>query len=348
MDKIKLTIAVTGLNAHDNPGPGIPVVRCLRDSGAFDLRTIGLAYENMEPGIYLHNDIDKTYIVPYPQEGKDLLLQRLEYIHANEKLDMIIPNYDAELYNYMKLRDTLNTWGIKTYLPSLEQFDERHKHNLPEFGKKYNLKIPRSRAILSHNELKQLQSEFTFPMVIKGKFYDAYVANSFDQAVVYFNKISAKWGLPIIVQEFVRGTEVNVAALGDGKGNTIAAVPMKKLYITDKGKGWSGITLDDDSMVDLTKRLIKSTNWRGGLELELIKDTKGELYIIEINPRIPAWIYLSYGAGQNIPEAMVKMALGYDVQPYPKHKIGVMFVRYSYDIITHVSEFQKLATTGEL
>jgi hypothetical protein len=78
--------------------------------------------------------------------------------------------------------------------------------------------------------------------------------------------------LPVIAQEFVKGTEVNVIALGDGKGNTIAAVPMRKQYITDKGKAWGGITLADEKMMELTRMIIQKTKWKGGMELELIKN----------------------------------------------------------------------------
>ena len=60
MNRDNLTIAVTGLNNTDNPGPGIPVVRGIRDSREFNPRIIGLAYENLEPGIYMHDIIDKT------------------------------------------------------------------------------------------------------------------------------------------------------------------------------------------------------------------------------------------------------------------------------------------------
>ena len=59
-------------------------------------------------------------------------------------------------------------------------------------------------------------------MLVKGKFYDAYIAQNPEQAKMYYYKISSKWGLPIIIQEFVEGTEVNVVALGDGKGHTMA------------------------------------------------------------------------------------------------------------------------------
>jgi len=123
---------------------------------------------------------------------------------------------------------------------------------------------------------------------------------------------------------------------------------MRKQYITDKGKAWGGITLDNKEMLDLTHKIISSTNWRGGMELELIKTNKNELYIIEINPRIPAWVYLAVGAGQNLPEAMVRLALGEKVKPFDKYQIGRMFVRYSYDLIIDLKDFEKLSTTGKL
>ena len=56
----RLVVAVTGLNAIDSPGPGVAVIRAIRDCADFDVRIIGLSYEALEPGIYLHNIVDKT------------------------------------------------------------------------------------------------------------------------------------------------------------------------------------------------------------------------------------------------------------------------------------------------
>ena len=70
--------------------------------------------------------------------------------------------------------------------------------------------------------------------------------------------------------------------------------------------------------------------------------------MLEMNPRFPAWVYLAVGCGQNHPEALVKMALGEKVKPFEKYEIGKMFIRYSYDQIVNLSDFEKIATTGEL
>ena len=348
MSKKKISVALTGLNNTDNPGPGVPVIRGIRESAEFDARIIGLAYENLEPAIYMHDVVDKTYQVPYPSEGTDVLIQHILKIHEKDPFDVLIPNFDAELYAFMRAEETLKKAGIHTFLPTLEQFEERHKSNLPDFGEKYDVKVPFSKPIFKQEEIEELKKDFEYPLMVKGKFYDAYLAYNAEQVRMHYNKISAKWGLPIIIQEFIKGTEVNVVALGDGKGNTVGAVPMRKQYITDKGKAWAGITLDDKKLLDLTDHIISSMKWRGGMELEIVKSFDNELYIIEINPRIPAWVYLAVGAGQNLPEALVKLALGMDVEPYTEYKVGKMFIRYSSDLITDLKEFEKLSTLGEL
>jgi len=346
--KTKITIAVTGLNNTDNPGPGVPVIRGIRESDVFETRILGLAYENLEPGIYMPGMVDKTYRVPYPSEGSDVLVNRILEIHKKDPIDVLIPNFDAELYAFMRSENILKEAGIKTFLPTLEQFEERHKTNLPDFGEKYDLDVPFSKTITRIDEIATLKEEFDYPVMVKGKFYDAYLAYNEEQVRMNYNKISAKWGLPVIIQEFIKGTEVNVVALGDGRGNTIGAVPMRKQFITDKGKAWSGITLDDQKMLDLTYRIIRATKWRGGMEVELVKSHKNKFYIIEINPRIPAWVYLAVGAGQNLPEALVKLALGMAVTPYVDYQVGKMFIRYSYDLIIDLNVFEKLSTLGEL
>lgn len=347
MSKKTLTIAVTGLNNIDSPGPGVPVIRGIKKSG-IDVRIIGLAYENLEPGIYMPGLVDKTYLMPYPSTGSEVFLERLEYINNKEKIDLIIPNFDSELYLFIKFGNHLKEMGIRTFLPSLEQFEERHKANLPEFAKKYQIKVPESKSIIEESELENLPKPITYPYWIKGKYYEAYKVNNHSQAIRYYKKISAKWGLPVVAQQSVHGTEVNVVALGDGQGNVIAAVPMRKQYITDKGKAWGGITIEDERMLQITHDIIRKTKWRGGLELEMIKTDEGEYFLIEINPRIPAWVYLAVGAGQNIPEMLCRLAMGEDVEPVKKYEYGKMFIRYSWDLIGDISEFEKIIMFGEL
>ncbi|TAD99467.1 MAG: ATP-grasp domain-containing protein [Bacteroidetes bacterium] len=348
MSKPVFNIALTGLNAIDSPGSGSGVIRSLREPKDFDVRIIGLAYENLEPCIYMPHLVDKTYRIPYPSEGQEALLERLRYIHAQENLHIIFPNFDSELYNFIKLEKKLaDEMQIKMLLPTLEQFESRHKAVLYEFGEKAGIKVPKAKPVFSAMEIAKIAYDFRFPLVVKGKYYEAAVTYTIEQAQQHFHKISAKWGLPILLQEFVHGTELNVCGIGDGKGNLLGAVSMRKLYITDKGKAWAGITIDDDELTDLTQKFVEKSHWKGGFELEIIRNGNGEYYLLEINPRFPAWSYLTTGAGQNQAALLVNMAMGLPYEPFTSYEVGKMFIRFSEDMVVDLQDFEKISTFGE-
>ena len=343
-----LTIAVTGLNANDNPGPGIAVVRALREEFGDSVKIIGLAYEALEPVIYMKHIIDQTYQIPYAAQGSAALLERLLSINDTEQLDLVIPNFDAELLNFIKISPELRMAGIKTFLPNIEQLANRDKLNLNNFGSANSFLVPESHLIQEANDLLTTAEALNYPMVIKGRFYEADVVYSLDAAQKSFYRLSAKWGLPVIAQQFINGTEINVAGLGDGNGNLISAIPMRKLYITDKGKAWAGVTIEDSELLNMARRFAAATRWKGGFELEIMREKDGRFFIIEINPRFPAWIYLTAVAGQNQPAALVKMAMGKHIEPFTEYATGKMFVRYSWDEIVDIADFQQFSAFGQI
>lgn len=343
-----IVIAVTGLNAIDSPGPGVAVIRAIREGMDRPVRIIGLAYENLEPGIYMEGICDKTYQISYPAAGASILLNHIQRIHEQENIDLIIPNFDAELPNFIQLNDRLANMGIRTFMPDADMFAARDKERLYAFGKEHGFNVPRDKTIHHFGELTDAADELGYPLVVKGKFYEAVIANTAEQVQKAYYKISSKWGLPIIAQEFIKGSEINIAVLGDGTGKAISVIPMKKLYITDKGKAWAGITLEEETLLELGRKFAAATQWRGGLELEIMQKPTGELFIMEINPRFPAWIYLTAGAGQNQPASLVKMAMGEQLEPLTEYEAGKLFIRYAWDMIVNVSEFQHFTALGQL
>ncbi len=343
-----MKIAVTGLNNVDSPGPGVPVIRAIKDSGNFDGEIIGLIYDALEPGAYMKEVSVRNYMIPYPSSGIDNLLERLQFIQEKEKIDVIIPTLDSELYAFTKLAPQLLEIGIKTFLPTIQNLNLRSKDKLFEFCDKNNINVPKNILALSVKDLYKIPADLKYPVAVKGIFYDAYIANNFEEALAAFHKISNKWGLPVIVQEYINGDEYNVCALGDGAGEMIGAVAMKKLYITDKGKAWAGVTIHENKLIELSLKIINILKWRSGTELEFVKDKKSnQYYMIEINPRFPAWVYLSVAAGQNLPYALLQLALGEKVNSMKEYEIGKIFIRYSWDLITDIKDFEQISVKGE-
>jgi carbamoyl-phosphate synthase large subunit len=335
-------IAISGLNATDNPAPGIPVAKSLR--GEYEI--IGLSYDPNEPGNYL-DIISKTYLMPYPSLGFDELYKRLKYIKEKEDISMIIPCLDAELPLYIKYQQKIEDLGIKVVLPSEENFELRNKNRLDKLSQDLEITYPKTFEVSSVSDMKKVTEELEYPIMVKGNYYKAYMAHNFESATEYFYKISNEWGFPILIQEVVSGEELNLVGVGDGKGVLTGGVTIKKLTTTDIGKIWTGITIEHKPMMEVAKKFIAKTSWRGPFELECIVNGDN-VYMIEINPRFPAWVYFATGVDVNLPKQLVDIANGLDVKPNIEYPTGKMYVRFTDEIITDFSDFSKLMTKKEL
>jgi carbamoyl-phosphate synthase large subunit len=136
--------------------------------------------------------------------------------------------------------------------------------------------------------------------------------------------------------------------VGDGDGGLVGAVPMKKMIITDKGKGWAGITVRDPALAEVTEAFVRATKWRGPFEVEAMRDSDGRYHLIEVNPRFPAWCFLSSAAGMNLPWAVAELAAGRPVPAFTDYKVGAMFVRIAIDQVANLADFQHMVTLGEV
>jgi carbamoyl-phosphate synthase large subunit len=208
---------------------------------------------------------------------------------------------------------------------------------------------PETRSIFREDFFADPGEEgFDYPLVVKGLFYDAKIAHTQNEAIAAFRRIAGEWGLPVLVQKFAAGEEINLTGIGDGAGRLIGAVMMKKRALTDKGKAWAGISIHDEALLGAARRLVAATRWRGPLEVEVMRGADGRFSLIEINPRFPAWIYLSVGVGQNLPETLVRLAIGEKVAEPPPAPAGILFIRYAQEIIVPLSDFEAMVTTGGL
>lgn len=341
-----LIIGVSGINAVDNPGPGVGVARSLKDDPELEVKIIGLAYDAMEPGIYLDWLIDKSFILPYPGGHKDAFLERLAYIKQSYGLDVIIPNLDAELPVYIKCARDFAALGIRLVLPSEDQFRLRGKDHLVDVAQKINISVPRTEVVSYPEDVHQAVDKLGLPLMVKGAFYKAYRAYTTQEAMGFFYQVSAEWGFPVILQQVVSGEEMNVVGVGDGKGGHLGLIGIKKLWITSLGKIWTGVTIKNELMLKAARDFVAQYKWQGPFELECIVDGD-TVYLIEINPRFPAWCYFATGVGVNLPANLVRQATG---QPVPQHfdyETGKLYVRYTYEIVTDMKDFQDIVTKGE-
>ncbi|MBU4486388.1 MAG: ATP-grasp domain-containing protein [Candidatus Delongbacteria bacterium] len=344
---MKITVAVSGINTIDNPGPGAGICRALKESG-MDIRTIGLAYDALEPGIYLDHIIDKSDIMPYPSGSREAFIERIKDIHAKEKIDVIISALDAELPIYMDIEPVLEEIGIKMLIPTKEMFRTRDKLRLKELAEKIGVKAPEYISCASTTDLHNAVDKLEFPCMVKGPFYEAYKAYTIGEAESYFTKIAMAWGYPIIVQKFIEGDEYDVIGCGDGKGNDMGVFAIRKMTITKLGKVWNAVSVRNERLIEATKKVVKGLSWRGGFEFEVLLENKTqEIYVLEINPRFPAWVYFPAGCGINLPARMVQFLTGQKYESHSDYKSGKLMIRYTNELVKDIKDFEKISTFGE-
>lgn len=350
---IRETVAITGMNAGDSPAPGVGMARSLRLDPEFTGRIIGLGYDALDAGFYTPGLLDGGGILPYPSMGADAFLSTLHDLGARFQIRALIPTLDSELRAVSRLAPELADQNIGTFVPTLESIERASKPELPKLAKAAGISIPDSEAVSTIDGISRIGQQFGYPLVVKGVYYGASIVGSEAGAIAAFHYFAATWGIPVIFQRHVAGDEYNVCALGDGHGNMVGAVAMRKLVVTEKGKGWAGVTVTNPLLLKLAEQIIGTLKWRGPLEVEVLVSGYGEhlsdLHVIEINPRFPAWVFLTAAAGQNLPAMCARLALGHTVpSSLPPYQSGRMFVRIAMDQIADVNAFGNLSATGIL
>ncbi len=344
--KNTITVAVTGIHLGENPQPGPGVIRSLREALGDRVRIVGLAYDVLDSSLYAPALLDEAFLVPYPSAGPVAYLKRLFEIQQQIPLDAVIPCLDLELPVFQEIEGELVAHGVQTFLPRREELANRAKDRLPELARCVGIQTPETHSVFEDHALASLGDRLGFPYVLKGLHCGAEVVRGLGDAMSQFRSLAGKWGLPLLAQRYVEGEEFDVVCLGDGHGRMTGAVAMRKTLLTRMGKAWGAVTIDDPDLLDTARRVVRTLRWRGGCELELLRDKKGGIHLIEINPRFPAWVYLATAAGVNLPYGLLRLALGEEVCSFDKGRAGVICVRHAMETTGTLEDMDALLTQG--
>ncbi len=328
-----ICVGVTALKTVESPQPGFGVARALKNRG---FKVIGIDDTPLTSAIVAPY-FDSVYVInSLKTENFEEFRKNLIKIKKKECLDVLIPCYDKDVFFFVKYQKQIEELGIKLLLPTLGNLRLTSKPFLSTLTK-FGVLTPKTIIVTDKKGLKTASEELGFPLVCKGVIKDAYIAKDLADTFIYFDRIREIWHGGkgnVILQEFIAGEFYCIAGVTDYKKTIIRQLQMKKLGIDSKGTTWSGFTIKDKRLVKLTKQVIHSVQWVGPFELEFIKDYKTDrFYLFEVNPRLPSWIHLATIAGQNMAEAIVKIALNKVIEPKFTYKNNLMFTRLAEEII---------------
>lgn len=257
---------------------------------------------------------DKLYFEPLTEE--DVL-----NIVEKEKPTGVILQFGGQ--TAIKLAKFFREMNIPIYGTKPEQIDmAEDREKFDELLEKFDIKRPKGKGVWTMDEGLAEANELGYPVLVR----PSYVLGGQGMEITY-NESELKKYLgeafendkknPVLIDRYLLGREIEVDAICDGEdvfipgimehleragvhsGDSISIYPPQNL--SDKIKA---------EIMDVTKKIAIALEVSGMVNIQFI-DFKGELYIIEVNPRSSRTVpYISKVTGVPIIDIATKVMLG--------------------------------------
>ena len=301
----RIRVCVSGVHSDPDPSPGIGIARSLREAFPdailhavdYSVSSSGLHHPVFD-GVLLQPVWSKLDLETYSSQIRRHLDQptgcwlsgldvETDWLAGTirEHPRLLVPSAAAQ----QVVRKPLLSCA-----PSLQM-------RVPDF-------LPASSA---PTDLHALGRRSGWHLWVKGKYHEAYSAHSFAELRRQVKALEAHWPLEdIFVQQHVSGLERSIT-FAAYNGRLLGAVEVEKRSVTSQGKTWAAaVTAAPADVAERLASLLAEVHWTGGGEVEFVRDSKGEDWLIDFNPRFPAYIYGVTLCGHNLPAWVVGTALG--------------------------------------
>jgi diaminopimelate decarboxylase len=317
---LSMKVRVSGVHSDPDPSPGIGIALSLRD--AFPHAVLqAVDYSVRSSG--LHHPVFDDVLLQSAWSELDLETYSLQIRdHLDQQNGFFLSGLDAEIdwlaqtiHEHPRLLSPSQAAQQVVRKPVLDCADSLHMR-VPEY-------LP---ANCAPADLHELGRRSGWHLWVKGKYHEAYSAHSFVEMRRQIMALESHWPIEdIFIQQHIRGQEraITFAAY---QGQLLDAVEIEKRSITSQGKTWAAsVTAAPADIVERLASLVEVTRWSGGGEVEFVRTQAGENWLIDFNPRFPAYIHGVTICGHNMPASLVCAALGIDV-PLPR-ETAQQFIR---------------------
>ena len=301
-------VSISGVHSDPDPSPGVGVGRSLRD--AFPNASItAVDYSVRSSG--LHHPVFNDVLLQSPWGELDLPLYASQIReHLSAPSNCWISGLDVEID---WLADVIGEHP-RLLIPSPTAQRAVRKPGITA-AESICMKIPRFASITAGpTELHALGRRTGWRLWLKAKYHDASCIRSLDQLYQQIREFEEFWPREdLFVQEHVIGQERSFAFAAYA-GRLLDAVEVEKSSVTSRGKTWSATVTEANAGIrDRLATFIAEVRWTGGGEVEFIRDQDGTDWLIDFNPRFPAYIHGVTLCGHNLPALLVGAAIGLDV-----------------------------------
>jgi carbamoyl-phosphate synthase large subunit len=231
---------------------------------------------------------DKLYFEP-------LYIDDVMNVIKQEKPEGVIVQFGGQ--TSLNLSEKLHNRGVKIIGTSFESIDlAEDREKFRDFLEELNVPSPKGLIVGTVEEAIEGAAQIGFPLVVR----PSYVIGGRAMEVVYDSiglgkymteAISLNNARPILMDKYVRGTEIEVDAICDGEDILIPGI-MEHIEKTGVHSGdsitvYPHITLSEKvvkKLTDYTKKIALGLKVSGLINIQYVFDGK-DIYVIEVNPR---------------------------------------------------------------
>jgi predicted ATP-grasp superfamily ATP-dependent carboligase len=216
----------------------------------------------------------------------------------------------------------------------LRAFDKRQT---TELAQSLGIAVPKTYSASSSEELSEILSKISFPVVLKPKTSQEhsnlggiqatgrpmYAKNS-GEAIAAFERMLRQCSA-VLVQEFVEGTGTGYFALmnhGELRAE-FAHRRIRDVHPTGSGSALRESILLARAIREASLAMLRALNWHGVAMVEFRLRSNGEPVFLEVNGRFWHSLPLACYAGVEFPALLAQMAEFGDVAPPAPYKVGL-------------------------
>ena len=281
------------------------------------------------PSLYFADE----YLI-LPRSDKDSFIEELVDICKENEIALLIPTRDEELSLFSKNIDEFSNVGTKIMVSPTESINIcQNKVSFIEFCNSNGFDIPKT-----YTDVEDY-STLEYPIFIKPRVgksgLDTFKVDSFDELDSILKLFD-----DVIIQEFIDWPEYTIDLFADFDGNVISAVPRERINVLG-GESFITKTFKNEKIINESVRLAESLDLIGHNTIQCFFN--GEtVKFIEINPRFGGAAILSFAAGANSPENLVKLLNGENLKPMLyEFKDNYLALRFVDEIFMEEKDLKK-------
>lgn len=136
-----------------------------------------------------------------------------------------------------------------------------------------------------------------------------------------------------LYQEYIEDRqEITVDCYVESDGRLICAVPRLRIEVQG-GEVTTTRTFRDREVEALAAETLQKTGLTGAITIQMLRDHRdNRLMLMEINPRLGGGAVCSCHAGADLPQFLIRDALGLTLEPCSDWKSDVLITRYPQEV----------------